>query len=211
MEDSIRIGEDAAVVFPVFFEAENILVLDESHYHYCLRNESMMWRREAEEKEFSEILLLHKYLEGILLKNNETHIFQQLKDYTMNNILVRAFGVFAKRFGEDNIFLPEKIRAGDSVIIYGAGALGRAIYQYLDKECVADIKGWVDQSADIYQKMGLSVIKPEKVQFRKEDKILIAVLQKETAKEIQQSLLKRGINERQFVEVAFKDIFDRRS
>ena len=170
VENSIRIGEDAAVIYPAFLEAEKILILNECHYHYCLRNESMTW--------------------------------------TMNNIMGRTFGFLAKKCGANKMFLSEEITTDESIIIYGAGALGRAIYQYMNNENRADIKAWVDQNAEVYQKMGLPVIIPEKIQFSKRDKVLIAVLRKKTVEEIRKKLITLGINRRQVVEVAFKSIED---
>ncbi len=209
VENSIRIGEDAAVIYPAFLEAEKILILNECHYHYCLRNESMTWRLDVEEKELAEILILHSYLESVFGGKKETFLLQQqLKRYTMNNIMVRTFGFLAKKCGANKMFLSEEITTDESIIIYGAGALGRAIYQYMNNENRADIKAWVDQNAEVYQKMGLPVIIPEKIQFSKRDKVLIAVLRKKTVEEIRKKLITLGINRRQVVEVAFKSIED---
>lgn len=209
MEESIKVGEDAAVIYPAFLEAKSIAVMDECHYHYCLRNASMIWKRESEEKEFVGAIVLHKYLKDKFSGMEERYCLEkQLERYSLNNLLVRSLGVLARKHKGTVLFPFNNVKKGDSVVLYGAGALGRAVYQYVDETKIVVIKGWADQNALAYQKLGLPVEVPEQIHVDKHTKILIAVLRKKAEKSIRERLIGMGTDEKQIIGVSFEDIVE---
>lgn len=210
VDDSIRVGEDGAVIYPAFLEARRIVVLDDCHYHYCLRNGSMSWGHEREEKELSEVILLHTYLANRFSGSKERYALnEQLKSYTINNMLVRAFGRFAGSKEGEALFPFEGIRSGESVILYGAGALGRAVYKYIEKTGTVSVRAWVDQNAEAYKRMGLPVEMPGTIRDNGTEKILIAVQKKQAAKEIEKTLIGMGIEGSRLINGAFSEMWER--
>lgn len=209
MEDSIRVGEDAAVIYPAFLDAKTIVVLEDCHYHYCLRNASMSWKLERKEQELREVSLLHTYLEDRFSKVEENEVYglgQQLQGYTINNMLVRAFGCFAKWKGE-RLFPFKGVEEGETVVLYGAGALGRAIYQYIEQSGAVCVSKWVDQNGEAYQRMGLPVVRPDEL-FGNNDKILIAVQKRQAVIQIRKLLMDMGMEQNQIVEGAFGEMWE---
>lgn len=198
IEASIRIGEDAAAVYPMLLLSERIVLMGTCHYHYCLREGSMMWNRADADTEFRGVAILHRYLESRLkIYGGSEYLKGGLWRYTINNLLVRTFSRYAD-MKEDTVLFPfQGITKNDEVIIYGAGALGRALYQYVAASRCVNIRAWVDKSAETYQKLGLPVDAAGGLRADKGDKVLVAVFNKRTAAEIVKALIGIGIAEEQ--------------
>lgn len=207
VEDSIRVGEDAAVIYPALLAAKNIVISSRCHYHYCIRGTSMIWKKEGEEKEIAGVVKLYRHFKACFSDVSSRYCLeQQLKRYTVNNYLTRAFGLWG---GESqSLPLSEEIKAEDPVVIYGAGALGRAIYQYGKTEACINVKAWADQNAERYQHIGLPVKIIEKIDINEKDKILIAIFRNRAEQAVRKKLLERGVKENQIVSLLFPKMED---
>lgn len=94
VEDSIRVGEDAAVIYPALLAAKNIVISSRCHYHYCIRGTSMIWKKEGEEKEIAGVVKLYRHFKACFSDVSSRYCLeQQLKRYTVNNYLTRAFEI----------------------------------------------------------------------------------------------------------------------
>ena len=207
VEDSIRVGEDAAVIYPALLAAKNIVISSRCHYHYCIRGTSMIWKKEGEEKEIAGVVKLYRHFKACFSDVSSRYCLeQQLKRYTVNNYLTRAFGLWG---GESqSLPLSEEIKAEDPVVMYGAGALGRAIYQYGKTEACINVKAWADQNAERYQHIGLPVKIIEKIDINEKDKILIAIFRNRAEQAVRKKLLERGVKENQIVSLLFPKMED---
>ena len=207
VEDSIRVGEDAAVIYPALLAAKNIVISSRCHYHYCIRGTSMIWKKEGEEKEIAGVVKLYRHFKACFSDVSSRYCLeQQLKRYTVNNYLTRAFELWG---GESqSLPLSEEIKAEDPVVIYGAGALGRAIYQYGKTEACINVKAWADQNAERYQHIGLPVKIIEKIDINEKDKILIAIFRNRAEQAVRKKLLERGVKENQIVSLLFPKMED---
>jgi len=196
LDERIRVGEDAAVTYPVLAMARRVVITDKCHYHYCLRSSSMMFGKAREEKEYAEANILEAYLRkrfaelGVLPEMEE-----QLKRYHMNNLLVRTFGKIVHMNGakECGLYPFKGIYADDSIVIYGAGAFGRAVYQYAKNVGEFRVKAWVDQNAEMYRELGMDVKTFSEVRLERIDKVLIAVLSERVMHSIKRFLVDNGV------------------
>lgn len=153
--EDITVGEDAAAVYPMLAMADKAAILGSAHYHYCRRRGSMTFGSADEEREYSNAARLQEFLEksfmGLGIYGS---VEGRLCRYGINSFLTRAYGMFAESDG--GILFPfQGIRRGDSVIIYGAGALGRAVYRYASGCGKLRVKALADRQAELYKKLGL--------------------------------------------------------
>lgn len=204
---SIRVGEDAAAVYPILVQANVIVITDTSHYHYCHRNTSMMLGIRHEEQEYKNVVLLHSFLEQTFKESGVYEVMkEQLCRYTINNLLTRAYG---KCFGlgMNNILSPFiDVCEEDTIIIYGAGAFGKAVYQYAVSCEVLKVKAWIDQRATVYQRLGLDVQVLQDVDVEVSDKIIIAVLSESVYRQIREELMIKGILSKQIKWISFENL-----
>lgn len=204
MDDVITVGEDAAVLFPTLLGADCIVIQNQFHYHYCLRSTSMTRTKLNVEKEWSNAVCLHRYLEKRFGGKyaDKYNLQEQLENYTMNNLLVRAYGICS---AQSNSVLScfKNVEKGDSIIVYGAGAFGRAVYQYVSEISDINIVGWADREFVFYRKLGYPVDRIEDLKIDNKIKIIVAILQKKVINEIRETLLQQGIRQEQIAEVTF--------
>lgn len=194
----IRIGEDAAAVYPMLVQADVIMVSDTAHYHYCHRNTSMMLGDRREQQEYENAVLLQTYLEKTFQELGVYEMLrEQLRRYEINNLLTRIYGKYAGLDRESVLFPFAGISQEDSIIIYGAGAFGRAVYQYAISHEELKIKAWIDQKASAYQSIGLDVRVLEDVDIERTDKILVAVFSENAYRQIREGLALSGVESSQ--------------
>lgn len=98
------------------------------------------------------------------------------------------------------LFFPiKKLPINSKVLIYGAGSVGQNLYrQFVETGCYEVVR-WVDKSYARYQSRGLPVCGTEQIKNTIFDYIVIAVLKRETAKEIEDFLIKQGIPEEKII------------
>lgn len=191
---SIRVGEDAAAVYPMLVHAGVIVVSDKAHYHYCRRNTSLMLGEKQEDQEYESVVQLHSFLKKRFKELGVYNLVrEQLWRYTANNLLTRVYGKFAGLDRESILFPFPDISQGDSLIVYGAGAFGKAVYEYAISCSVLKVKAWVDQWASAYQSLGWDVRTLENVDIEIADKVVIAVFCESLYREIREILMIKGI------------------
>lgn len=195
---SIQVGEDAAAVYPMLAQANTIVLSDMTHYHYCHRRTSMMLGNRQEDKEYDNAILLHSFLKKTFIEMAIYEVIrEQLWRYTVNNLMTRAYGRFAEMDRESVLFPFTDISQDDSLIIYGAGAFGKAIHQYVTGCKNMKVKAWIDRRATAYQEMGLDVTALEGVRIGCKNKIIVAVLSEVAYWKIREELLRKGVAQNQ--------------
>lgn len=91
-------------------------------------------------------------------------------------------------------FLEELIEKGKKIILYGAGDIGRNYYRYIKEKGYWDLVAWVDAAAEKYRSTGSDVQDIDVITHMEYDIILIAVMEKRTARSIRMNLCERGIS-----------------
>lgn len=85
------------------------------------------------------------------------------------------------------------------IVIYGAGSLGRVVYQIYSELC--EIVGWVDQNYKIISdRLGMKILPPNMIPQLSFDFIIIAVWKYDIKMEIKQLLLNMNIDSYMIVE-----------
>lgn len=194
IDDRIRVGEDVAAVMPMLLKANKVVISDHCDYHYCIRGTSMMWQQENEEREWEELCTLHGFLQKSFSEyQNCYRLENQLRHYTVMNMLTRAYGKVAQKDGK-GILWPFRYRiSGRKCIVYSAGNFGRAVYGYLQGVNQGMVSLWVDRDFRRYQAMGLPVCSVEEIAKEQDADILVAVLDAGVSETIQRNLLQLGV------------------
>lgn len=191
---SIRVGEDAAAVYPLLAQAGTIVLSDTTHYHYCHRSTSMMLGNRQEEREYENAVMLHSFLGKAFAEAGIYEVMrEQLRRYTVNNLLTRAYGKFAEIDRESALFPFVDVSQNDSFVIYGAGAFGKAVYQYAVGRKGLKVEAWIDQKAAAYRKLGLDVSGLDDIQIDSKHKIIVAVFSEAVYWKIREKLIEKGV------------------
>lgn len=179
VDKEVKIGEDADFLFQLFLYAKKVQVMDYAPYHYCKRNDSMMWK-EMKEKSLQR---LEEDLRNAFRKSGMESFFQkQLEDYIAFVTLLKC----PKKILKDiEIFKKGKIA------LYGAGGFGQAVYgSYYDK-----ISLWIDKNYERYTtlKAEIQSVEALKIYQDKYDYVFIAILNTKVCEDIKTNLISMGI------------------
>ena len=192
VDEQICFGEDLAVGIPAMLSAKKIHISDYVGYHYVQRNNSIIHQKDKCEMNRNLSLLSH--LKECLEKEEDSDILlKQLNQYAKNLFLLRQLWWFDEQ--QDMLLVPYGgIPYGSRVIIYGAGTLGKSIYQYLTETRKAEIIGWHDREFEAYEREGYPVKSPEDLKMQEGDcdYIVISAIGESVAKSITRDLIAMG-------------------
>lgn len=193
IDNAISIGEDVAAVYTGIMEAEKICVTDICAYHYVQHADSMT-KKNKKAGQIKLPALLNSLRSAWGYGNPEYKLDSQLLQYEKSYYLLHRFSVFEK-----SKFPPYgKIPEGSRIIIYGAGGMGRSLYQYYTDRNTARIIAWVDLNWKNYADFEYAIRPPECIRELDNtyDFILIANTRKKIAFQIQDYLKSMGIHEK---------------
>ena len=197
---SIHVGEDAAAVYPMLAMAESIVILNTAHYHYCHHTNSIIMGNRDADREYDSVVLLQSWLIKVF-KDLGIYkaVSRQLDKYFINNLMVRVYEKVVRMAGNHILFPFNDINEGDTTLIYGAGALGRAVYQYAQSCEKLAVKGLVDGNAGYYKRIGMNVCMLEEIMIQESDKIVVTVFSKGAYLSICKKLISKEIRQEQIV------------
>lgn len=180
-----RVGEDADVVYPYIFEAQNIAVSGKCFYHYVMRNDSIMGAAAVHKRS-------QEAMENIFTKcadKNKCRIFN-IREQLSQVILFFACmtepeAVF--HIEEGRIFPFKQVEQGDKVILYGVGRFGKAVKRVVETKGYCQIVAWADKVASD------GIILPSEILACHFDKLVLAVINATVADDIEEMLIGLGI------------------
>ena len=190
--NEIRMGEDAACIYPMLLQINSIFVSDECFYHYRQTGDSMIKTTKSKSIEQREFYLLYK--NGNEKFSRLSHVYDvrsQWLYYMLFMMIPRADHLYNGYEELPYLFPYSNAKKGMAVAIYGAGMFGRRLYSYLKKSGVCDVVAWFDRNYSELQEEGLCVISPEELPNYKFDIILIANMFANARKQIYEAILKK--------------------
>ena len=195
VDGTLCCGEDIAVTYPYILDAQSIYVADYAGYHYVQRPDSMTAMKSPVSQKRDRALIL--YLKTVFgeSENHSEIMRRQLNQYTKSMLLLRQIDIF-DRDSDNKKFLPfGGIDLKCRIALYGAGRMGKSVYQYLQMLDKGNTVIWADKEYLLYQQMGLPVIPPDEIVARQEeyDVLLLAVSSKAVADGIKSLLAEMGL------------------
>ena len=188
VSDGICIGEDAAVVYPYICSCKSIMITDICGYHYVQNNSSITKRKLKDEIEGIDCLIEH--LRSFFCDND--CLRSQLDIYRKYLILLRDFSYW-DIFGL--LYPYGRVASTSKLVIYGAGGMGRSVYQYCQKHRL-NVVSWIDRNANFYRVQGYPVLLLKDFLNRRVnwDYVLIANTVEKSAINIRTDLINNGVN-----------------
>lgn len=165
--DEIQIGEDVALTYTCFLHAEKISIIEYAGYHYIQRNNSMCNVFQADEVQKCQMLLdyLRKSFE---MDERKDILLGQLRQYSKLLFLSRAIGMYDKEDSEKILAPFGGIEKNCNVVLYGAGAIGKSVKRYIDRQKDVHVIAWLDRDDKSYQGADVKVQHPDEFDFEAE-------------------------------------------
>ncbi|MDE6293927.1 MAG: glycosyltransferase, partial [Clostridiales bacterium] len=175
--DVITVGEDAAVVFPIFAKCGSITVIDNHSYIYRQHVQSMIKQTEWSNKNIDGVKGLVAYLQSSVGDEYKSKI----NDFLLHLFLIHSGSRIGNEFVSD-VDLSNKL-----LILYSGGTFG----QYIMKgsaSCGLDFVGWVDDDVDECRTCGLDVDSVQSIKEMQFDYVLIATTSNALSQKIGEEL-----------------------
>ncbi len=180
-------GEDFAVAFPCIFLAKCIVVTGKSYYHYLIRHNSMTGNNEDRTTDLCEVeKCLYQFIDNNVKKAYD--VIPQIR-----HIMTYCWLVFEpeqKIEIKDGYIWPfDNLKVGERVVFYGTGKVGKKVSQYFQSTGLLNIVAYADKT------FSKGIIRPEEIINYEFDKVVIAVANAYVADEIENMLIRLGIEQ----------------
>lgn len=186
IDNRITYGEDDALVYALIPKCKRILILQECYYHYCIQTDTMATTFSLDA--FSKLKILKEHFEKCF---KEYGIWLEMREGVNQILWMFIYQALSSVYGiEMSYQFPfDKIPQGSKIVLYGAGAVGKAYYYSLKGCDYASIVAWVDKNRENKIKNGYHVIHPQEIESIQFDYIIICIEAREIALEIKNTLV----------------------
>lgn len=193
INQEIFFGEDCLAFCKYSMLAKSVYILHSAYYHYSIREQSMCNTKNI--KLLSNGYLLFYELKKVFEGHEQYYSFmKQLRKYflvyVVSHNLKLLYGYNIGSLGNWEFDYHEHV-LDSSIVIYGAGECGQALYHYLGKRGKhKNIVAWVDKEAENKAEECMYPLEvPDCLITKQFDYIIIAVLDEKLAEIIKQELI----------------------
>lgn len=192
-------GEDLLCMCHGILRAKKISIMSDAFYHYVIRNQSIV-HRGNKERYIKEVSLSYFILKVI----EEYGYMRELGDVLYVH-LKKRLQTFSEEDEQMGLQIPKfyfgdmEILRNQSIVLYGAGRVGKDYYAQICKYRDCKIVAWVDKN---WNKIELDYTKLQSlssIEHAVYDVALIAIENEELAKTIKADLISNGIPEEKIV------------
>lgn len=187
VRNEFTICEDMALVTYCIFNANSIFVTKGGKYHYIQRTESMSFMPVDDKKMTTLQNDLLLFLKTLDVSQRVIDIYELLFKV---NMLVIDYSKLLKQEQEHLPFFPN-VKKGESVVIFGAGRVGRQMYNVIKKYGFCKILAIIDSKSELYKDIDVQEIDYiKKIEF---DHVIIASLVSQNIESMRAQLYNLGI------------------
>lgn len=134
---------DDAVIFPCILNSSSVYVDSKCFYHYCVRNNSILWGNYS--KDYERVLILSEQL-------IKSYCNARYKDKIEKKFLLyKLFYHFIldtpeKLISDQGCVVYPKVKPGSKIIVYGKGVFANRLIQRIEELQYCTITGNIDKS-----------------------------------------------------------------
>lgn len=199
IDDRIIYEEDMLCVCFCLLEAKSVMMLRQNGYHYIRRTTSIVRQLfTSPNKDLLQMKIWHQLLKGQLEQKQASEkiykICGHIAAYFMIVYCDHDLNLFLQRFA-DFLFPFPCVNNGMRIVVYGAGRIGYALVQRLDKTKKCSVVLWVDRNQSRPTVPGHTIHSRDAIFSADYDYIVVAILDAAAAKEVKHSLILDGIPE----------------
>lgn len=193
----VHYGEDAAITYPLYTMINNMQVINQSFYMHRQRKDivaSYIKDSGFLDKTYS----LYNYLKLFFSPYfNQTEFEKQIEYFYMYSVNLRKMAYNDYNLERQFLFPFNKIGMGKSIILYGAGMVGKSYYDQVSKLNYCKDILWVDKNAAMMADDRIHDITD--INDESYDYILIAIENQNICKQVYNELLSQGIEQSKII------------
>ena len=188
-------GEDVISLYVALSLCKKMMATDKAYYHQNVRDNSLS-NVDGDKYFRNEVMLassLIKVSEIVKPENN----YKQFNTWIKNRMLwsiANASEIEKKYNIPQYYFRPIEMLRNKSIVIYGAGVVGKDFIYQIENENGIEIVGVVDKNYKTVKIGKYEIFSPESIISMDFDYVLIAVFSEENAADIENFLIDVGVN-----------------
>lgn len=183
--------DDIMVSLPCIAETKSVYISHHSYYHYRIRTDSL--KRECRKEEirylFEGYSEFYSRFKGTKLCSCND---MQIKYYAMYWLLFKAPYAFDEPNEDISLTQFGGIKYGASIVLYGAGAAGIHLENYIRGINKYNVVCWVDQNYETMRET-MDVVSPNEIIDKKYDYIVISILRQTAVESVRRDLERMGV------------------
>lgn len=189
----LRYFEDMALALFCMMQADGIVISNQPHYFYRQRKGSLC---HSIDRLYLEQLNIFYYTVHLQVAKYSKELLDRLDMYIADRAIYglnHMMGIGLKN--EIPYFVPpfKQLEYGDRVVLYGAGNVGKSYHCIFELTRPGQVVLWVDRQYERLWREGFRVQGIETLSDMEFDKLVIAVMFRESAEGIKTDLLAMGI------------------
>ncbi|SDM73806.1 Glycosyl transferase family 2 [Paenibacillus jilunlii] len=192
-EESNNLVDDVMCVFPSVVNTQSIYITHKCFYHYRMRNGST---KRTRRNDVADIVKSNysEWLKRFNAVGFEKSIESQLNYFVMYLFLSKA--MYTLDVKESDLYLMPYggVKKGSRIVLYGAGAVGIQLYNYISSNKCCDIVYWADKNYASFT--DLSVKSPTAIVDIDFDYLVIAIFNRDAYVSAKNDLISMGIDEK---------------
>lgn len=188
---SLYYGEDAIITYYSSFLMNSLCVISECYYMHRQRKNSVAPYIKSDEfysKIFEVYNLLKENLEPIF---NIADIKKQLDYWFMYSVNLKKMIYDDYNYIRDFLFPFNQVEKDSTIVLYGAGEVGKTYYSQIMKLCYCKEIIWVDRNADYINNKNVHNV--DEINFHDYDKVVIAIENKKICEQVKKQLISNNI------------------
>lgn len=175
-DERIKMGDDAACVYPALITARSIYIMHECLYHYRQVLTSLVRGTTSPDLERQQYKIMHRYTKDrLIMLRDICDCVEQWDKYVLFLMFQRADILYHDFDKLDFLFPFIHVKKGERIVLYGAGTYGQRLYSYLTRTEFCKVVGWADRNYSELRKLGVKTNSPDTIADLEYDHIVIAI------------------------------------
>lgn len=144
VDNSIKIGEDTALIYPSLLDADSYYITHSAYYNYRKNNNSMM--NSFDNERYKSVGKVLSTIYDAVKKHNlesDAVIMNQFKLYSFDLMLITDTSHYINNIRE----LYPEINDNDCILLYGKGVFAHNLKCLIEKDNSLKIAGFIDSSS----------------------------------------------------------------
>lgn len=197
--NNIKTSEDYVLLMIAFLNAKTFSSTLYRGYHYRSNINSKTYTL----KNVKELIQpVYEIVDHAIIQSNYNHDILRQKNrlFIFHTLMLKDYKEILNR-EKDFLFPYSRIKKGSRIFIYGAGQLGKQIYNAVKISKDYKIIGIADRNWQLYRRQGLDAITPKEILCQEYDYIIIAITYENIRNQVKKELIKMGVPEDKFAEI----------
>ncbi len=201
IDNSLRTGEDVAVVYPCYLNAKCVYVMGKNYYHYRINAHSMTSRGSGN-ADIHSLEILREFLEKEFSCRSDIQSIREQYEIIIAFEQLQVLPEEIVKLKDDELFPFSSVCSTDRLVLYGAGRFGKKLKRVIE-DLGMSVVGLIDRN------VSEGVLPLKKIKELNFDKIIISVLNFDMISDIKRSLCDEGIDEKQISTIDVKKIIEK--